>query len=307
MQRLLPIILVVISGWNVHAAERRDYIDMARQGWSYELRTTMIGRDLSIPVRIHGRQMAGAALCVVGEKPHAETQAVLDAFRQLISTTYGKPMPMRYAGRDAVGCGSGRVVVLRLYSGRPPNRALTNDFAWMNRAYDLGLPAGRDYAAMSPAMAQTFFGRLGQVTHIMVKQPGLTRLGGLERTFYRSILIEELFQSFTFGMDVLQFDTRAQFLSKLQERPVNLARLPWSSQAFMRAMLGANPSGLCRFDIFMLHAVAKAPMAETNTPDFIQYIDSHYDSLRVLGDASFADPRFANILDPVCTAKLPAQ
>lgn len=303
MLRGLLTFMAVWMGFAAQAADRHDYVNMARQGWSYELRTTMIGRDLSIPVRIHGRELAGAAICVVGEKPHVETQAVLNAFRQLIGNVYGKPLPMRYAGRDARGCGSGRVVLLRLYSGAPPNRALTKDIAWMNRAYELGLPTGRNYAVMSPAMAQTFFGHLGQVTHIIVKQPSLTRLGALEQKFYRSILIEELFQSFTFGMDVLKFDRKAEFLSKLQESPVNPGPLPWSSRAFMRTILGSNPSGLCQFDVFMLHAVARAPMAETNKPDFIQFVEAHFDTLRALSDASFADPQYSPILDPTCTAE----
>lgn len=302
MYRVCLALLAAWTGVAAPAAERNDYVEMARRGWSFELRTTMVGRDLSIPVRIHGRDMAGAALCIVGDKPHPETQTVLNAFRELIAQVYGRVLPMRYAGRDAVGCGSGRVVLLRLYSGHPPNRALTSDLTWMNTAYQLGLPAGRDYTVMSPAMAQTFFGRLGQATHIMVQQPGPVHPGLLERKFYSSILIEELYQAFTFGMDVLQFDSQAKFLSKLQERPINLARLPWSSRAFMRALLGSNPSGLCRFDVFMLHAVARAPVDETNTPDFIRFIETQYDSLRALSEKSFADPRFSPILDPSCTA-----
>lgn len=303
MRRICLALVAACMGLAAQADERHDYLDMARRGWSYELRSTMVGRDMSIPVRIHGRELAGAALCLVGEEPHPDTRTVLDAFRDLIAGVYGRPVPMRYAGRDARGCGSGRVVMLRLYSGYPPNRALTRDLAWLNTAYDLGLPTGRDYTAVSPAMAQTFFGRRGLATHIMVQQPGPVPPGSLERKFYRSILVEELFQSFTFGMDVLQFDNRAQFLSKLQERPFNPGRLPWASRSFMRAMLGSNPSGLCKFDVFMLHAVAQFPLSETNTPDFIRFIETHFDNLRALSDASFADPRFAAILDPVCRAE----
>lgn len=307
MHRFIIVVLMSLVGLSAQASERLDYVNMARKGWSYELRTTMIGRDMSIPVRIHGRELAGAALCVVGEKPHLQTLAVLNAFRDLISQVYAKPLPMRYAGRSASGCGAGRVVVLRLYSGLPPNRALSTDIDWMNLSFDLGLPMGRGYSATSPAMAQTFFGRRGQVTHIMVKQPGLTRLGSLEEKFYRSILIEELFQSFTFGMDVLKFDRRSEFMSKLQELPVNIGRLPWSSQAFMRAILGSNPSGLCRFDVFMLHAVARSPSTETNTPDFIDFIENQFDALTALSDASFNDPRYAAIIDPQCAAERSAR
>lgn len=303
MHRICLALVAVWMAFAAQASERADYLDMARRGWSYELRSTMVGRDMSIPVRIHGRAMAGAALCLVGERPHPDTTTVLETFRALIAEVYGRPLPMRYAGLDADGCGSGRVVVLRLFSGAPPNRALTRDLAWLNSTYGLGLPSGRDYSAVSPAMAQTFFGRRGLATHIMVQQPGALPPGRLERKFYRSILVEELFQAFTFGMDVLQFDTREQFMSKLQERPFNPGRLPWASRSFMRAMLESNPGGLCRFDVFMLHAVARSPLDETNTPDFIQFIETHFESLRALGSASFADPRFAPILDPACRAE----
>ncbi len=306
MRFALLAAMTLWAGLGARAGEREDYDDylaMARQGWSYELRTTMIGRDMSIPVRINGRSMAGAALCVVGERPHPQTRAVLDAFRALIGEVYGKPLPMRFAGRTAQGCGAGRIVLLRLYSGRPPNRMLSQDIDWMNAAFGLGLPRGRDYAAMSPAMAQTFFGHLGQVTHIMVKQPGLTEPGALERKFYSSILVEELFQSFTFGMDVLKFDREARFVSKLQEFPVNMARLQWSSRAFMRALLGSNPTGLCQFDVFMLHAVARSPGEQTNEAGFIRFIEANFDSLHALSEASFANARYAPILDADCAAE----
>lgn len=281
-------------------ADRTVYLDLARRGWSYELRTTMVGRDLSIPVHIHGRDLAGASLCIVGERPHQASLDILNAFRALARHVFGKPLTMRYAGRDASGCGSGRVVVLRLYSGHPPNRALSADLRWMNHVYQLGLPKARFYAATSPAMAQTFFGRRGQGTHIMVKQPGLDRPGRLERAFYKSILIEELFQSFTFGMDILLFDRASAFQSKLQETPLNLQRLSWESQAFMRALLRSNPAGLCAFDVFMMHAVAEAPVDQTIDPGFIDYIDREYDALFDRAAATMTDARFAPILATTC-------
>lgn len=285
-------------------AEKDAYLTLARKGWNYELRSTMVGRDMSIPVHINGRDLAGAALCVVGEEPHPATLIVLDAFRDLIRHTYGKPLPMRYAGPNARSCGSGRVVLLRLYSGFPPNSLLTEDLVWMNRNYLLGLPAGRNYAASSPAMAQTFFGRRGQGTHIMVKQPRGDALAGLERAFYKSILLEELYQSFTFGMDVLMFDRSRQFLSKLQETPVNLARLSWNSHRFMRMLVASNPGRLCPFDIFMLHAVARAPVDQTTGGEFIRYIDGHFNELLALSEATLAQTRFAPLLDTSCSAPI---
>jgi hypothetical protein len=281
-------------------ADRAAYVELAKRGWSYQLRTTMVGRDLSIPVHINGGDLAGASLCMVGERPHESSLKVINSFRALVLRTYGKPMPMRYAGPDASVCGSGRTVILRLYSGFPPNSALSADLRWMDAVYQLGLPGRRVFAATSPAMAQTFFGRRGQGVHIMVKQPALTPRDVLEATFYKSILIEELFQSFTFGMDILIFNRGEQFLSKLQETPMNLQRLPWDSQAFMRALVRSNPSGLCLFDVFMMHAVGEAPVDQTIDAAFIDYIDANYDDLLARTKATMTDPAVDAIVTPEC-------
>lgn len=281
-------------------ADRGAYIALARKGWLYELRTTMLGRDLSIPVHINGRDLSGASLCLVGDEPTPETLEVIDSFRGLARHVFGKPIPMRYAGPSARNCGSGRMVVLRLYSGAPPNRALSDDIDRMNEVYDFGLPAGRFYAATSPAMAQTFFGRRGKGTHIMVKQRGNRPPGDMERTFYSSILVEELFQAFTFGMDIIQFDRAAPFTSKLQEIPMDLRHFAWDSEPFMKFMLRTNPPGLCEFDIFMMHAVASAPVDQTNTEAFIAYIDGQFDALLTAARDTMADPAYRPILAQEC-------
>jgi hypothetical protein len=255
---------------------------------------------MSIPVNINGRGFAGASLCIVGEEPHESSRIVLESFRALLLSVYGKPMTMRYAGPDISGCGSGRSVILRLYSGFPPNGALSADLKWMDDLYQLGLRGHGYFAATSPAMAQTFFGRNGQGTHIMVKQPSRPPRDALEAAFYKSILIEELFQSFTFGMDILIFDRHATFMSKLQEIPVNPWRLPWDTPAFMRALVTSNPPGLCAFDIFMLHAVAEAPVTQTTEPRFIEFIEENYAGLFERARSTMADPAFAPILTQDC-------
>lgn len=279
----------------------QSYLALAKDGWGYELRTTMLGRNMAIPVVINGRIFAGAALCIVGEKPNPETAAVLTAFQRLITDVYGKPMLMRYAGESSRFCGSRRTVILRLYSGAPPNQALSDDLNRMNSRYQLGLPPERYYAASSPAMAQTFFGRRGQATHIMVAQ-SRGRLSDLEARYFKSILIEELYQAFSFGMDVLIFRRDAQFLSKLQELPVNVHRLPWRSSAFMRALLRSNPNRLCPFDVFMLHAVAQSPFEQTNDPRFLDYIATHFQELEQSAADTLATPGLDVILDPQCGA-----
>lgn len=300
MRVLVSVLMTALVLATSAAADRSVYLDLARKGWNYQLRTTMVGRDMSIPIHIHGRDLAGASLCVVGERPHPTSRKTIDAFRALARHVFGKPIPMRYAGDDASTCGSGRTVVLRLYSGHPPNDALSADLLWMNATYQLGLPRARHYAASSPAMAQTFFGRRGKATHIMVKQPDLDNPDRLEQAFYKSILVEELFQSFTFGMDILQFDRAAPFQSKLQETPLNLQRLPWESRAFMRALLASNPAGLCAFDVFMMHAVAQTSVDQTVEPGFIDYIDREYDALLAQAAETMTDDRFAAIVEPGC-------
>ncbi|MEM8952147.1 MAG: hypothetical protein AAGA21_21855 [Pseudomonadota bacterium] len=283
--------------------DKSSYLQLARQGWSYELRTTMLGRDLSIPVDINGKRLSGAYLCVIGDKPHPITAQTIDAFRRLIGQVFGRPLLMRYAGSSAKDCGTGRVVMLRLYSGAPPNRALSADLDWMNEVYALGLQSKRGYAATSPAMAQTFFGRRGQGTHIMVQQPRWRRVGTLEERFFRSILIEELYQSFTFGMDVLLFDRTLPFLSKLQEKPTNLYRLPWDSKAFMQALLNSSPAGLCAFDVFMLHAIARSPAEQTTEPAFIDFIEAEYDSLISIAGETQKLPFLKGLMDPACAGR----
>lgn len=304
IRALAAFALAISAAGPIRAEPDRDsFLDLARKGWGYELRTTMLGRDMSIPVRINGQDLAGAAICIVGEEPRPQTLEVLNEFRALLTEVYDKPLPMRFAGPTARLCGTGRTVILRLYSHRPPNEALTDDLLWMNETLQLGLPRNRVYMATSPAMAQTFFGRRGQGTHVMVKQPPHDKATPLETAFYRSILIEELFQSFTFGMDILHLDRDAAFRSKLEEFPVNLMNLPWDSRQFMQGLLESNPSGLCQFDVFMLLAVARAPVEQTTDPVFMDYIDEHYDALLSETRGILADGRFAEIRDTDCGAR----
>lgn len=302
----LPLILsftliaVLLSAKLAHAG-KNDYLNIVRQGWGYELRTTVVRRNTAIPVHINGRDLAGASLCLIGERPHAQTLIVLNAFRDLLKHSYGAAVPMRFAGPSAESCGSGRTVVIRLYSGYPPNREFSSDLEWMNKVHLLDLPVGRKYLVTTPGMAQTFFGRRGQGTHIIVLQPAHQHLNPLEAAFHKSILIEELFQSFTFGMDILVLDRTSAFLSKLQEIPFNLHRLPWKSHEFMRAFLRSNPGGLCAFDVFMLHAVSRAPVDQTTDPGFLDYIDHRYDHLWQITDKTLQDPSFSILFDDRCT------
>lgn len=298
---------LALPGITPAMADKSAYLDMARRGWTYELRATMVGRDLSIPVHINGRDLSGGQICLVGEPPNAQSRAVLDAFRALMTHVHGTPLSLREDPGDVAQCGAVPGVVLRFYSGLPPNRALAADLDWMDRTFDLGLPARHVWRAASPAMAQTFFGRKGAGTHIMVQQGATGRGGPLDRAYFRSILIEELFQTFTFGMDILHFDAEEPFLSKLEEIPLRLRRAAWSSRAFKSALLASNPPALCAFDIFMLHAVARAPVDQTTTPDFITYIDAEFEGLQALTGATLREPRFAPLIDPDCRPQAGAE
>ncbi|MEL7259700.1 MAG: hypothetical protein AAFN80_18040, partial [Pseudomonadota bacterium] len=59
------------------------------------------------------------------------------------------------------------------------------------------------------------------------------------------------------------------------------------------------------FDLFMLHAVARAPVAETVHPDFIAYIEDEFETLVDLATATWTDPRFGSVLDAECDAPGP--
>ncbi len=297
--------LALIAASAGAASERATFLDLARRGWVYELRSAMWGRDpASIEMHINGHVLSGASICVVGEKPHQATETVLREFTGLTARVFGKPTPIRHGGVDLDGCGTGRTIYLRLYSREVPLAAFGSDLARLDRVFGLGLARSRRQYVVSPGQAATFFGRRGQATHLIVRQPVAGRdLSPLEGRFYASILVEELYQAYTFGMDILQLDRRLAFVSKLQEFPVNLRHVPWDSPAFMEGLLRSTPSGLCRFDLFMLHAIAAAPVENTNTPEFLAYIDAHFDDLLARADATAAAPGFAGILDPGCVAE----
>ena len=68
----------------------------------------------------------------------------------------------------------------------------------------------------------------------------------------------------------------------------------------MEALVRSNPRGLCPFDVFMLHAVADAPVQQTNEDAFLDFIDARYDDLWQRAERVVADGRFQAILDPEC-------
>ena len=303
MKRLCLFVLFLLSSLGLAQAssDRTTFIELARKGWVYDLRSAMSGRDpASVSVTINGRSHSGAAICIVGESPHPQTWETLRAFDALMHNVFHKPIPMRFAGADLSSCGTGRTIYVRLYSDRAPHRAFNVDLRRMDGVFDIGLPQSRDQYVLSPAQASTFFGRRGQVTHLLVMQPPEGPTTPLQSEFFASILIEELYQAYTFGMDILHFDRKVPFVSKLQEFPLNLRHIPWTSAAFMEGLLRSNPSGLCLFDVFMLHALANAPVAQTNDQAFIDFIAAQFDDLAQLADRTIVKPELSAIIDPRC-------
>ncbi|KAF0674692.1 hypothetical protein PMES_03075 [Profundibacterium mesophilum KAUST100406-0324] len=277
-------------------------LELARKGWVYELRSSMMRpvRGRALP-RIDARSLRGARLCLLGEAPHPVTLDVIEQFSALLELTFGQPLRLDDAV-DPAGC-AGEPVVLRLFSDRSPDIAYNSDLERLDTEFAIGLPRRRRHFVATPAQAQTFFGELGQATHILVMQPEVeTEPADLTLQFHVSILIEELYQAFTFGMDVLLFDRTRKPISKLQEYPLHLRGLSWRSDAYMAGLLSSNPRGLCAFDVLMLHALGESDLERTNSSELIVYIDENYTRLTERMRETLALPSLSTILDPDCAA-----
>lgn len=301
MRRALIGLLMALIGAAAQAeVTRADLIDLARAGWSYELRTTMRrpGSAGDLP-ELHARNMVGAQVCLLGEAPTPRTHATLIAFRTLLMRVFGTAPKLIRAGR-AVDCPAA-TIFLRLYSTRDPTAALNADITTLNTRFDIGLTRAVQMPT-SPGQAQTFFGRRGMVTHVLVMQDGPAGAPQAHAGFYRSLLIEELFQSLTFGMDVLHLDRDKPLLSKLEEVPVRAAYLPWRSDAFVAEMARGGTRGLCGFDALMLVALAQSALPRSNGPEFIDETFAHFQNYRAQAADLVRASEFKLLFDPVCAA-----
>lgn len=279
---------------------RDGYLDLARQGWVFEYNTSIRRRDPSLPrVIINSREIATGPVCVIGETPHPKTRATIEAFDRLLQSIFGREQAFHFGGSAVASCGRPFKSYIRLYSDPPPLRAFNADLRDLDQLYKIGFPKSRTHAIRSPAQAATYFGRLGTTAHVLVKQPN-AHSTPLDMIFHRSILIEELFQVFTFGLDILIFDPNAQFSSKLQELPINLRGLRWDSPKFKTGILRSNPAALCLFDAFMLHALATTSLKTTNSEDLLTDIDARFEDLLDLARTTLAQQEFASIFDPDC-------
>lgn len=280
---------------------RNDYIDLARSGWVYEPRRSQMRHDADLPpVRFNSIQAVNGEICLFGDPPHALSRQVFETFNDLLSDVFDRRLVVNYAGRLLSNCPAHQRVYIRLYSGGPPAARYNADLRQLDREFDIRFPPRWNEPIISPAQTNGFFGRHGAAAHLLIKQPSSAQLTPLQQGFYASIFIEELFQVFSFGADILKFERETPFLSKLQEHPVNLRYLPWSSEAFMKGLLQSNPSGLCGFDVFMLHVMARSGLEHSNTPKLLTFIESRFEDLRARALDTLSEPRFASVLDPEC-------
>ncbi len=296
--------MAVTSGDPAGALPSRDaFLSIAKKGWVYEFRSSVLRRQAGFPpIRLNSKEIVFGSVCLIGDRPHALTKAVIETFDRLLADVFGRIGKLSYGGSDIASCGPLQRTYIRIYGGAAPEAAFNDDLRQLNDKYQLGLSSDRWQRVRSPAQANAFFGRKGTAVHILVKQPKAADPTPLEKAFYTSILIEELFQAFTYGMDIPAFDRKENLLSKLQERPVNLRYLAWDSEAFMRGLVESNPKGLCSFDVFMLHALANSVEDTANSSEFLVYIRSEFDDLLRLARTTLDKPDYAEILDPGCRA-----
>lgn len=282
--------------------QRDDFLAVAKKGWVFELRTNVRRRNPNLPeIRINSRDIADGSVCLIGEPMHPQTKFVISSFQALLRDVFDRDSQFEQGGKNIQSCHSNTRTFIRFYSRLAPVRDYNLDLQALDRVHQIGLPHDRLQPITSPAQASTYFGKRGARVHVIVMQPSTSDLSELQRDYFASILVEELFQAFTFGIDILKFDRDAPFLSKLQEHPENLSALAWGSVEFMKRLLSSNPNGLCAFDIFMLHALAQTTLENVNTEMFLAFVEQEFNGLLGLAKATLSKAEYANILDKNCS------
>lgn len=280
---------------------RQDYLSLAEKGWVFEFRSSLMRRDGDLPsIQFNAKKIAASPVCIFGAVPRPETQNVLTQFHRLLGQTFAPRAPFSYAGRMISDCAPHQRIYLRIYEGYPPTDIFNMDLRWLDAQFGIGLPKGRSEKVRSPAQGIGYFGRKGDVTHLLINQSDRADPTQLQREFYRSILVEELFQTVTYGLDILKFNAEAPFLSKLQEFPTNLTHIGWGTERYMRGLLSSNPKGLCGFDVFMLHALAQMTLESSNSQAFLDFIDMRFDDLLARTQMTLSSPSFTLLLDRSC-------
>lgn len=280
---------------------RSDFLTLARSGWVFDHWTSRARRDPALPpLRFDSAEVAQGAVCLFGDAPHPLSRQIITTFDALLREIYGRQLAITFAGHDIATCPEHQRVYIRLYSGPPPQQRYNADLRALDREFEIGFPPNWREPVLGPAQAHGFWGRKGAAAHLLVNQPPDGAPTPLQRAYFASILIEELFQVVSYGSDILKIERDTPFVSKLQETPANLRYLPWSSERFMRGLLRSNPAGLCGFDVFMMHALARSGLHDSSSPELLDFIEARFDDLRGLTLATLAQPRFATVLDPGC-------
>lgn len=295
----------VLSGRDAIAEEadptRAAYLAIAKQGWVFDFRSSLLRRGPDLPpVLFNGKSIATGAICVFGAPAHPLVHRVLNRFQHLLSHVFGREAPITFARGGISACPPRQRVYLRLYERFASGGAFNADLRSIDAAFGIDLPKDRPEYVRSPAQGIGFFGRNGDVAHLLIRQPEMAEPTLLQQKFYRSILIEELFQVVSYGVDILKFDPDTPFLSKLQERPAYLKHLKWGSEAYMRGLLASNPKGMCAFDVFMLHALAQMTLESSNSEAFLEFIDAEFDDLLARTRTTLADPDLDILIDETC-------
>lgn len=295
----LAMLLAAGAAGGGGAADKAAYLELADRGWDYTFRGTAQGRAGTLPPsHVMARDMPGRAICLIGEAPHPDLRAMLETFRAMMADIFGTVGALRDGGADIADCAPDATVFVRFYSLDKPDPAFNDDLAALSRRFDLGLSDKRLYGILSPAQAVTLFGRNEQITHIALMQPRHAVLTPLEIRFFRSLVIEEFYQSYSFGIDIFRMGRGTPLLSKLQETPVNLRFLSWTSVEYMQGLLASNPEGLCHFDAMMLHALAEV---EDDAPGALRdLLDRRFAALDAAARETAANPDYAALFDPAC-------
>ncbi|MDW4498650.1 hypothetical protein R5H30_11705 [Sulfitobacter sp. D35] len=285
--------------------DRSDYLNLARSGWVFEFNTRRMRRPADLPpIRFDSAEVATGEICLFGDPPKALSRQIIHSFTELLREVYERRLAVTFAGREIENCPPHQRVYIRLYSGAPPYARLNADLRLLDREFDIRFPPNWNEPVRSPAQANGFFGRRGASAHLLISQPPTDEMSDLQRDYYTSILVEELFQVVSFGADILKADRESPFLSKLQEAPVNLRYVPWNSERYMTGLLRSNPKGLCGFDVFMLHALAAADLESANSAELLDFIETHFDDLRARTERTLRHAAYAPMIDSSC-APLP--
>lgn len=275
-------------------------------GWHYAFRGSASGQaDDLPPAYVLAGAMAPRAICLIGDAPHPVMAETLGQFRALLRRIFGTAGPVFSGRRTVEHCEAGETIFIRFYSSLVPNELFNADIAALDDRFDLGFSGRQRLNNLSPAHSVTMFGRAGQITHLSLLEPVLPRISELKRKFYRSILIEELYQSYSFGIDVFKMRHGGPFLSKLQETPVDLRFLDWTSARYMAGLLQSNPQGLCHFDAMMLHALAAYPGHGGAEVPLTVFVERNFDLLYEDARATAARTELADLFDPACGTAAP--